>query len=353
MSPTPTLPRFLAACHRLPTDTTPIWLMRQAGRYMPEYRAIRAGHSFLEMVRSPEIAAAITLQPVEAFGVDAAILFADILPPLVGMGLELDYLEGEGPVLYNPIRSAADIAALRVPSAQDNVPFTLETIRRLRPILDARGVPLIGFSGAPFTLAAYAIEGGSSKHHTHVKTLMMGQPDAWDELMHKLTALITDYLVAQAEAGAQAVQLFDSWVGQLSPYDFRISVLPHLRHLIQQVKARTSVPIIYFGTDTSALLPDLATLGADVIGIDWRIDLETAWQTLGPNHAIQGNLDPITLFSAWPAIEARVQDVLRQANGRAGHIFNLGHGILPETPVDTVRRLVEAVHAYSSTAIPR
>lgn len=347
-----TLPRFLAACRRQPTDTTPIWLMRQAGRYMPEYRAIRAKHSFLEMVRSPEVAAEITLQPVDLLGVDAAILFADILPPLIGMGLELDYLHGEGPVLYNPIRTPADIDALHVPTAEENTPFTLETIRLLRPELDQRGVPLIGFSGAPFTLAAYAIEGGGSKHHARVKALMMGEPAAWDTLMTKLTALVSGYLIAQVEAGAQAVQLFDSWVGQLSPGDFRAHVLPYVQTIVHEVRAKTGVPVIYFGTDTSGFLPDLKSTNADVIGVDWRVDLRAARRILGDDVAVQGNLDPIALFAPWEAVQPRAADVIQQAGGRAGHIFNLGHGILPETPVDTVRRLVDYVHEYAHQPVP-
>lgn len=344
--------RFLEACRRQPTDRTPVWLMRQAGRYMPEYRAIRAEHSFLQMVRTPEVAAQITLQPVDILGVDAAILFADILPPLVGMGLELDYLHGEGPVLYNPIRTPADIEALRVPTPEENVPFTLETIKLLRPELDSRGVPLIGFSGAPFTLAAYAIEGGGSKHHQRVKTLMMSEPAAWDMLMTKLSALVSTYLVAQIRAGAQAVQLFDSWVGQLSPYEFRRNVLPYVQHIIARVKQETDAPIIYFGTDTSAYLNDLKHTDADVLGVDWRIDLRDAFTTLGDKVAVQGNLDPVALFAPWEAVQPRVEDILSQAQGRDGYIFNLGHGILPETPVDTVRRLVDYVHEYTTEHIP-
>lgn len=344
--------RFLQACRRQPTDRTPVWLMRQAGRYMPEYRAIRAQHSFLQMVRTPELAAQITLQPVDILGVDAAILFADILPPLVGMGLELDYLHGEGPVLYNPIRTAADIENLRVPSPEENVPFTLETIKLLRPELDSRGVPLIGFSGAPFTLAAYAIEGGGSKHHQRVKTLMMSDPAAWDRLMTKLSTLVSDYLIAQIRAGAQAVQLFDSWVGQLSPYEFRRHVLPYVQRIVAHVKAETDAPVIYFGTDTSAYLSDLKHTGADVLGVDWRIDLRDAFTVLGDDVAVQGNLDPIALFAPWESVKPRVDDIMQQAAGRAGYIFNLGHGILPETPVDTVRRLVEHVHDYAFEHTP-
>lgn len=340
--------RFLEACRRQPTDRTPVWLMRQAGRYMPEYRAIRAQHSFLQMVRTPDIAAQITLQPVDLLGVDAAILFADILPPLVGMGLELDYLHGEGPVLYNPIRTAADIENLRVPTPEENVPFTLETIKLLRPELDSRNIPLIGFSGAPFTLAAYAIEGGGSKHHQRVKTLMMSDPVAWDMLMTKLTTLVTEYLLAQIRAGAQAVQVFDSWVGQLSPYEFRRHVLPYVQQIVARVKHETDAPIIYFGTDTSAYLSDLVQTGADVLGVDWRIDLRDAFSILGDDVAVQGNLDPVALFAPWEAVQPRVADILKQTEGRNGYIFNLGHGILPETPVDTVRRLVEYVHEYSA-----
>lgn len=338
--------RFLRACRRETVDATPIWLMRQAGRYMPEYRAIRAKYSMLDTIRTPELACEITLQPVNAFDVDAAIIFADILPVLIGMGLALDFVKGEGPQIGNPIRTAADVDALRTPPAAENLPYTLDAIRLVRRELDGR-VPLIGFAGAPFTLASYAIEGGGSKNHVKVKSFMLSEPDAWARLMDKLATVVADYLAAQVEAGAQAVQVFDSWAGVLAPGDYRALVLPYTQRVIAQVRA-TGVPVIYFGTDLNGLLETLPETGADVIGVDWRVELDAAWARLGDGAAVQGNLDPVALFAPWPEVERRAADVLERAGNRAGHIFNLGHGILPETPVDTVRRLVDFVHEQSA-----
>jgi uroporphyrinogen decarboxylase len=338
--------RFLRACRREPVDATPIWLMRQAGRYMAEYRALREKHPFLEMVKTPELACKVTLQPIDAFDLDAAIIFADILPPLEGMGLQLEFAADEGPVLRNPIRSAADVEALRVLPPEETLAFTLEAIRLARRELEPRSIPLIGFSGAPFTLAAYAIEGGGSRHYARVKGLMMGQPDVWRCLMDKLTDVVGGYLLAQAQAGAQAIQLFDSWVGQLSPVDYRELVLPYSRRAIE-IAQGAGVPVIHFGTDTGGMLELIREAGGDVIGVDWRIDLSAAWQRLGPGVAVQGNLDPVALLAPWTALEKRAHDVLDQAAGRPGHIFNLGHGILPDTPVDNVSRLVDTVHEYS------
>lgn len=337
--------RFLRACRREPTDCTPVWLMRQAGRYMPEYRAIRERHSFLEMVKTPEVAAAVTMQPINAFAVDAAIIFADILPPLEGMGLHLTFEQGEGPVIHNPLRTVADIAALHQPDPRESTAFTLEAIRLVLRELDGR-IPLIGFSGAPFTLASYAIEGGGSRDYRTTKQLMYAQPEAWHSLMEKLTRLVGDYLQAQVAAGVQAVQIFDSWAGSLAPFDFEAYVLPYVQRCITQLQA-TGVPVIYFGTDMNGLLPLLRQTGADVLGADWRINLDDAWAELGPGYAVQGNLDPVTLFAPWPEIERRAADILARAAGREGHIFNLGHGILPETPVEHVRQLVEYVHSAS------
>lgn len=339
--------RFLRACRREPVDATPIWLMRQAGRYMAEYRALREKHTILEMIKSPELACEVTMQPIEAFDLDAAIIFADILPPLEGMGLELEFVKGEGPVLHNPVRSAADVAALRVPPPEESLPFTLEAIRLARAELDPRGIPLIGFSGAPFTLAAYAVEGGGSRNHAEVKGLMMADPAAWQSLMEKLAEVVGHYLLAQAQAGAQALQLFDSWVGALSPADYRRYVQPYSRRALE-IAAQAGVPLIHFGTGTSGMLTDIRDAGGDVIGVDWRIDLDTAWELLGDNVGKQGNLDPIALLAPWPALEERARDVLDRAAGRPGHIFNLGHGILPPTPVENVKRLAEFVHEYSS-----
>ena len=338
--------RFLKACRRQPADATPIWLMRQAGRYMVEYRTLREQYSILEIIKTPELACEVTLQPMKAFDLDAAIIFADILPPLEGMGLELDFIKGEGPVIYNPIRTAADIERLRVLPPEETLGFTLEAIRLARRELDARGIPLIGFSGAPFTLASYAIEGGSSRNRIEVKRLMMNQPELWHTLMSKLSEVAGHYLLAQAQAGAHALQLFDSWVGEISPYDYEHFVLPYSRRAIE-IAGAAGVPIIHFGTNTSGMLPLIQAAGGDVIGVDWRIDLAQAWQILGDNVSIQGNLDPVALFADWDALQARARHILDSVQGKAGHIFNLGHGILPGTPVDNVRRLVDFVHTYS------
>ncbi len=344
---TQTQSRFLRAVNRLPVDATPIWLMRQAGRYMAEYRALREKYTILEMIKSPELACEVTLQPIKAFALDAAIIFADILPPLEGMGLSLEFVKGEGPVLHNPVRTAEDVERLRVLPPEETLHFTLDAIRLARAELDTRGIPLIGFSGAPYTLASYAIEGGGSKSHALVKTLMMNEPRVWQQLMDKLSMVVGQYLKAQAEAGAQVLQLFDSWVGQLSPYDYKQYVLPYTQKAIQIAK-QAGVPIIHFGTGTAGMLELIKKAGGDVIGVDWRIPLSEAWQKLGDDVAVQGNLDPIALLADWEALRQRAQHVLDEAAGKTGHIFNLGHGILPQTPVDNVRRLVDFVHEYQA-----
>ncbi len=352
--------RFLKACRRQPADRTPVWFMRQAGRYMPEYRAIRERYGFLEMVKTPELAAEITLQPLRAFAVDAAIIYADILPPLEGMGLCLSYAKGEGPVIHNPLRAPADIAALAQPDPRETVGYTLEAIRLVRRELGAT-LPLIGFSGAPFTLASYAIEGGGSREYRRTKQLMHRQPDAWHALMAKLARLVSDYALAQLAAGADAIQLFDSWAGALAPDDYAEFVLPYVQQIVAAIKRHEpttqdqapgaggpGAPVIYFGTDMSGMLGMLRHTGADVVGLDWRIALDDAWAQLGPGVAVQGNLDPHTLFGPWEAIERRAAAILDRAAGRPGHIFNLGHGILTETPVEHVARLADFVHEYSS-----
>jgi uroporphyrinogen decarboxylase len=336
---------FLRACRRQPVDHTPVWLMRQAGRYMAEYRAVREKYGFLEMVKHPEVAAEVTMQPINAFELDAAIVFADILPPLEGMGLHLTFEKGEGPVLHNPLRSPADIEALKQPDPRESVSYTIEAVRIIKRELADR-IPLIGFSGAPFTLASYAIEGGSSRDYRHAKRMMYEHPQAWQMLMEKLTTLISEYLLGQIEVGADAVQIFDSWAGALSPFDYAEYVLPYVKQCVARVKEKSDVPVIYFGTDMNGLLPMLREVGSDVLGADWRINLDDAWAQYGPEVAIQGNLDPATLFAPWPEIERRAADILRRAGGRPGHIFNLGHGILTETPVDNVKRLVDFVHSY-------
>lgn len=340
--------RFLRACRREPVDATPIWLMRQAGRYMPEYMAIYREHDFhfLSMVKDPQVATEITMQPINAFEVDAAIIFADILPPLEGMGLDLDFVVGEGPVIHNPIRTERDVANLRTPPPKEALWFTLEAIKRTRQQLDPRGIPLIGFSGAPFTLAAYSIEGRGSRHYENVKRLMFEQPDAWHAMMQKFAHVTGHYMLAQAEAGAVALQLFDSWVGVLTPDDYRQYVQPYSRQALT-IAAQAGVPLIHFGTDTSGMLTDVRDAGGDVIGVDWRIDIDVAARILGDEVGIQGNLDPITLLGAWEPIEQRAKAVLDRMAGRPDHIFNLGHGVLHTTPVENVKRLVEFVHDYS------
>ncbi len=335
--------RFLRAARRLPTDCTPIWLMRQAGRYMAEYRAIRAQHAMLEVIRTPELAAEITLQPINAFDLDAAIIFADILPPLIGMGLELEFVKGEGPVIHNPIERTYDIDLLATPPATESLGFTLEAVRLVTRELAGRGIPLIGFAGAPFTLASYAIEGGSSKSYAKTKAMMYTEPAAWKRLMDKLVTVQADYLLQQAKAGAAALQVFDSWAGALSRDDYRRYVQPYNTRLFEMI-ARAGVPTVNFSTKTSAYIEEVAACGGDVIGVDWQLPLDEMWLRIGHERAIQGNLEPVALFAPWRELQPRVDAILDQAAGRPGHIFNLGHGILPQTPVDTVRRLVDYVH---------
>lgn len=335
---------FRAALKRQPASHTPVWFMRQAGRYMAEYRAIRAKASLLEICHRPELAAEVTLQPVEKIGVDAAIIFADILLPFDPMGLGLSFSAGEGPVIERPVRSAADVERLKPVDPETGLGFVLEAIRLAVRALDGR-CALIGFAGAPFTLASYAIEGGGSRHYLETKKMMYGDPQAWHGLMDRLAVTVGKYLAAQARAGAEVVQLFDSWVGCLSPDDYRRYVLPHSRKAIS-LAHEGGVPIIHFGTGTSPFLEALAEAGGDVIGVDWRDPLDAAWARF-PNRGIQGNLDPCALFAPLPELKARVADVLKRAAGKPGHIFNLGHGILPQTDPDKVRAVVEMVHEHS------
>jgi uroporphyrinogen decarboxylase len=323
--------------------------MRQAGRYMPEYRAIRARHTLLEIVEQPELVAEITLQPVRALGVDAAILFADILLPVVPMGLPLEFVKGEGPSIGEPVRSVADIQRLRRLDPENDLGNVLEAVKLVRRELDGENIPLIGFAGAPFTVASYMIEGGPSRTYRHTKGLMHAQPEVWEALMRLLADSLASYLLAQVEAGVQAVQLFDSWVGNLTPSDYQRYVLPFTQSVLQAVES-SGVPVIHFGTDTAALLPYMKKAGGSVIGLDWRIDLDAGWKILGPELAVQGNLDPVALFDPIPVLRGQVFDILKQAGGRPGHIFNLGHGILPETPVDHVKAIVEIVHEYTATS---
>ena len=338
-------PVFLRACRGEPTLHTPVWLMRQAGRYMAEYRALRERVPFLELCKTPDLAAQVTLEAVERLGVDAAILFSDILLIVEPLGVGLEFSAGDGPVIHRPVRSGQDIDALGEVSPQESVPFVFEAIRKIRRSLPSH-IPLIGFSGAPFTLASYVIEGGASRQYLETKRLMYQDSGAWNALMEHLVRAITAYVNAQIAAGAQAIQLFDSWVGCLAPQDYRGFLLPHMRTLIQGLTP--GVPLIHFGTGTAGLLELLAEAGGDVIGVDWRVDLDAAWQRIGADRAVQGNLDPLALFAPQDTLRQQVQRILAQAGGRAGHIFNLGHGILPQTPVDNVIALVDMVHELSS-----
>ncbi|MCL4871613.1 MAG: uroporphyrinogen decarboxylase [Anaerolineae bacterium] len=343
MTPEPTTP-FLRACRGLPAAYTPVWLMRQAGRYMPEYREIRGRVSMLDLINNPELAAEVTLQPIKTFNLDAAIIFADILPPLIGMGLKLEFAPSEGPVIHNPIRQPYDVDILAVPPATETMGATLKAISLLKPELDSRNIPLIGFAGAPFTLASYAIEGGGSKTYLRTKAFMYQHPAAWKRLMIKLATVQADYLLQQARAGAAALQIFDSWVGlALGRADYLRFVQPYNQMLFNQLKT-ANVPVIHFSTGTTAYLPDVAASGGDVISVDWRMPLGWAWGQIGYERPIQGNLDPIALLAPWRELRYQIDAVLEQAGGRDGHIFNLGHGLFPETPVDNVRRLIDYVH---------
>lgn len=338
---------FLAACARQPVPHTPVWLMRQAGRYMPEYRAIKERFaSMLGMVKDPAVATEITLQPVNAFALDAAIIFADILTLLEGLGFQLEFVKGHGPVIHNPITHPDQIDRLAQPAPEDAVSYTLEAIRLTQRALRGR-IPLIGFSGAPFTLACYAIEGGASREFIKAKTLMYTEPAAWHRLMDRLATAVGHYLAAQVRAGADALQLFDSWVGALSPADYREFVLPHSAKALALAGAGGRVPLIHFGTGTTGILPLIKEAGGDVIGVDWRTDLAEAWDRLGPEVAVQGNLDPTLLFSTPAEIRRQATRLLDGVRGRPGHIFNLGHGIMEHTPVDNVRILVDFVHDYT------
>jgi uroporphyrinogen decarboxylase len=336
---------FLRAARCAPTPFTPVWLMRQAGRYLPEYRALRARYGFLEMCHNSEAAAEVTLQPVERLGVDAAILFADILLIVEPLDVGLEFAKGEGPVIHRPIRSGAQVDRLSPVDVHAAVPFVFETVRKVARALDGR-VPLIGFAGAPFTVASYIVEGGASRDYLHTRRLMYREPEAWHRLMELLADATASYLNGQIAAGAAAVQLFDSWVGVLSASDYRTFVQPHVRTLLKGLTPRT--PVIHFGTGTTHLLPHMREAGGDVIGVDWRVDLDVAWRLIGEDVAIQGNLDPAILLAEPAYIQDRVRDVLARAGGRPGHIFNLGHGVLPDTPVDHVKAVVDLVHEISS-----
>jgi uroporphyrinogen decarboxylase len=332
--------RFLAACRAQPVDRTPVWFMRQAGRALPEYRAVRERHGLLEITRMPELCAEVTLQPVERLGVDAAILFADITLPFEGLGFPFEIREGVGPVVFEPISSADDVARLRPFDPEEWVAPLLEAIRIVRR---RSPVPLIGFAGAPFTLASYLVEGGPTRTFAKVKTLMHAEPNAWEELMRRLVDATIAYLRAQATAGAQALQVFDSWAGALAPIDYRAFVAPHMRRLFASLPPE--VPTIHFGTGTAGILPFMAEAGGDVMGVDWRIDLDRAREAIG-GRPVQGNLDPTVAAGPWQAAGAEARAILAAVGGRPGHVFNLGHGVLPHTPVENLQRLVELVHEW-------
>jgi uroporphyrinogen decarboxylase len=318
--------------------------MRQAGRYMAEYQEVRRKYSFLEMCRKPEVAAEVTLQPIDRLGVDAAILFSDILVPFEGMGADLEFVPGRGPVIHNPVRTREDAEALKVPDPFEALSYVLEAVKILRERLAGR-VPLIGFSGAPFTLASYMVDGGGTRDYLHTKTMMFSEPKTWEVLMEKLTDTVALYLKAQIEAGAQAVQLFDSWAGCLTPSDYREFAMPYTRKIIDRIKGE--VPVIHFANQAATFLESVREAGGDVIGVDWRIPLDEAWGRIGHDVGIQGNLDPMVLMAPRDYIAERVKDVLHRAGGRPGHIFNLGHGINKHTPVENVIAMVEAVKRFS------
>jgi uroporphyrinogen decarboxylase len=335
--------RFLKACRMEKTDCTPVWFMRQAGRYMKAYRDIREKHSLMDMFKNPDLAAEITLQPVNAFSVDAAIIFADILLPLEGMGIGFEF--APGPVIRNPIRSAADVEAMRIADPQEDLGYVLKGLQYVRKEIDGK-VPLIGFAGAPFTLASYAIEGGSSSDYLRTKDLMYRNPASWDLLMTKFSDTILAYLKAQVGAGAQVVQLFDSWAGCLSPTDYQSHVLPYTQKIFKSLR-KEGIPSIHFGTGTAGLLPLISEAGGDVVGVDWRVSLNGAWKSISTHAGIQGNLDPAALMAPLSVLMHKAADVLEEAGGRPGHIFNLGHGILPSTPEDSVKALADFVHEHS------
>jgi uroporphyrinogen decarboxylase len=334
--------RFLDAAWRRPVDVTPVWLMRQAGRSLPEYRKLRERWTLVDIVAQPELCAEVTLQPVRRLGVDAAVMFADIMLPLRGMGVEFELVENVGPVIARPISSAADIEALVVPAGDEAAP---QVITAVRQVVAQSPVPVIAFSGAPFTLASYLIEGRPSRDFARVKAFMYSEPDAFDRLLAKLAATMAGYLQAQVAAGASAIQLFDSWAGALAVDDYEARVLPHTRAIFEALGA-SGVPRIHFGTDTAGMLESIASTGTDVVSLDWRVPLDAGWKRVGHERGIQGNLDPAVLLGPAELVRERARDILRRAGGRPGHIFNLGHGVLPSTPLENLQVLVETVHEW-------
>ncbi|HEY6270749.1 MAG TPA: uroporphyrinogen decarboxylase [Terriglobales bacterium] len=342
--------RFIRACRSQPVDATPIWLMRQAGRYMAEYRAVRKKHSLLDICKTPALAAEVTITAAEKLGVDAAIIFADLLLPLEVMGMPFRFVAGEGPVIERPVRTGKDVDALATHRAAE-LGYVAQSVRKVAKHFQDK-LPVIGFCGAPFTLASYMIEGGGSRHYIHTKKMMYNEPATWQALMRKLVEVLAAYAAEQVAEGADALQVFDSWVGCLSIDDYRRHVLPFATDLVRRLQA-AKVPIIYFGTDTATLLPAMKETGAEVIGVDWRFPLDQAWRSLNFRGAVQGNLDPVLLFADQKELLAQAGRILREAGGRPGHIFNLGHGILPETPVENVRALVDFVRHWSLRSSPQ
>ena len=335
--------RFLKACFQEEVDRTPVWFMRQAGRYLSEYRRLRERYTLLDICMDPELAKEVTLQPLRRFNLDAAIVFADILLPLKSLGISLDFVKGKGPVIQNPIRAPQMVYELRLGNPEQDLSFVYETLRLVRNELDPK-VALIGFAGAPFTVSSYIIEGGSSRNYIHTKRLMLNHPEAWHRLMRNVTEVTQKYVRAQVEAGAQAIQIFDSWVGCLNAKDYREYVQPYSKQIFNSLEDYT-IPTIHFGTGTTSLLELMKEAGGTVIGVDWRINLGDVWQRLGDQISVQGNLDPVALLSGTEPLRKKVDQVLEQANNRPGHIFNLGHGILPQTPVENVEAVVRWVHA--------
>ncbi len=336
---------FINTLKGVPSSETPMWLMRQAGRYLPEYRALREGNTMLQMVMTPELACEVTLQPLRRFALDAGIIFADILTPLIGMGAQLEFRKGEGPVIDNPVRSRADVERLRVSDPRESVGYTLQAIKLVVRELGGK-TPLIGFCGAPFTLASYLIEGQSPGDLQFTKAMMVGDSDAWHVLQSKLATLSADYLIAQAEAGCEALQIFDSWLGYVGPREYDTFVEPYLKLLVDRVRERTDVPIIFFATGVAGLFPRLSKLNVDAFGVDWRVSLTHARGLLGRDVPLQGNLDPQLLTGDWAYVEKSARAILEEARELPAHVFNLGHGILPHTPVANVERLVELVKGY-------
>ncbi len=336
--------RFMAAARRQPVDMTPVWFMRQAGRCLPDYRKLREQYPILTLAKTPDLCADVTLMPVDTFGVDGAVLFADIVLALEGIGVDLEIQPDVGPIIHDPIRSRADVERLHAIEPDESVPFLMETIRRLRQELADGRAAVIGFAGAPFTLACYMIEGRPSRDYAQAKALMLREPETWALLMDRLSETVVRYLRAQIDAGAQVVQVFDSWVGALHPSDFRAHVLPWMQRIFAELRG-AGAPTIYFGTGNAALLEDMAAGGSDILSVDWRVELDEAWRRIGYDRGIQGNLDPVRPVAGWePSREGALQ-VLRQADARPGHIFNLGHGVMPQTDPDVLTRLVDLVHA--------